>query len=90
LDCGVPSVFIGGELVVLDVTGSVVIDDLKRPSLVLFESIDFDGEWEAVDDYMLAFAGGDQVWLVINHQRLPESLHFGLCSLLWEGQSVED
>jgi hypothetical protein len=62
LDCGIPNTFVEDELVVPDVTGSFVIDHLKPPGLALFEGIDLDREWDAVDDHMLAFAGGNQVW----------------------------
>ena len=69
-DRGVPSIFVGGELIVPDVAGSLVIDNFERPGLVLFEAVDLDGKWVAVDDDPLALPGSDHVWFVVDHKGL--------------------
>jgi hypothetical protein len=44
-----------------------VIHDLERPGLVGVQAVDLDREGIAVDDDLLAFASGEQVWCIVGH-----------------------
>ena len=67
LDSGVSCLLVGGELIVPNVAGAILVDDLKHPVLIRFSTVDFDGERMAVDDDTLAFARRDYVRFFFDH-----------------------
>lgn len=74
LDClnsGVSGFLVGGELVVPDMAGAILVEDFKHPVLIRFGAIDFDGEGIAVDDDALAFARRDDVRFFFDHLMDP-------------------
>lgn len=67
LDGGVSGILVGGELVVPDMAGAILIDNLKHPVLIRFGAVNFDGEGIAVDCDTLAFARRNDVRLFFDH-----------------------
>lgn len=58
---------VGYELLAPDVTGVLVIDDFKDPSLVVFLSKDVYRERRVIHDDPLAIARGDQIWFIVDN-----------------------
>jgi hypothetical protein len=59
----VPCLCVGSELLVPDVTCVVVVDHLKRPCRIGFQSEDVDGEGIAINDDPLTFCQKSPDWV---------------------------